>query len=381
MIGIQHHQIDDETLAAIEIRTRMRLRDGGFAILSLKDRVPFAVVSTAIKIKNDADDGDPKSKRARDAIESAPTMLESIQQWTDDVLTRLGNHHNLETLSKMSMAEMLQPVYQQYVQNARDQLEAEMLQAWVATQYVGANDVIAVAPNREESTLTDYELRYAIYQRLGLLDHLLELDRFNSPNGSCLACNRPNITAAHFSNCGHSCKEKHDHLVRLHHRVLDTAGVNARIELQVPNAQRKIDLFYQDPKPDSVNTKNVMADLTIIQAYSPDHLAVPDTTRLLNTASRAKSNKYRADAANWRARVQPLCYTTFGAISKDARDWLDGVEQAAIAGGQYFPGIDRRFRVVWRENISFEIARRTAATARKGLEKHKYVLSGVEDSE
>ena len=41
-----------------------------------------------------------------------------------------------------------------------------MLQAWVATQYVGANDVIAIAPNREESTLTDYELRYAIYQRL-----------------------------------------------------------------------------------------------------------------------------------------------------------------------------------------------------------------------
>ena len=98
----------------------MRIRDGGLGILSLKDRVPFAVVSTAIKIKNDADDGDPKSKRARDAIESAPTMLESIQQWTDDVLTRLGNQHNLETLSKMSMAEMMQPVYQQYVQNARD---------------------------------------------------------------------------------------------------------------------------------------------------------------------------------------------------------------------------------------------------------------------
>ena len=381
VIGIQHPHIDHQTLAAIEIRTRMRLRDGGFGILSLKDRVPFAVVSTVIKIRNDADHGDNKSKRALDAIESAPTILESIQQCTNDVISRLGKQHNHDTLSKMSMAEMLRPVYQQYIQNARDHLDGEMLQAWVATQYVGANDVIAIAPNREESTLTDYELRYAIYQRLGLLDHLLELDRFNSPNGTCLACNRPNITAAHFSNCGHSCKEKHDHLVRLHHSVLDTAGVNARIELQVPNAQRKIDLFYQDPKPDSVNIKNVMADLTIIQAYSPDHATVPDTTRLLNTASRAKANKYRADAANWRARVQPLCYTTFGAISKDARDWLDSVEQAAIAGGQYFPGIDRRFRVVWRENISFEIARRTAATARKGIEKHAYVLAGVEDSE
>ena len=64
-----------------------------------------------------------------------------------------------------------------------------------------------------------------------------------------------------------------------------------------------------------------------------------------------------------------------------ARNWLDSVEKAAIAGAQYFPGIDRRFRVVWRENISFEIARRTAATARKGMERHKYVLAGVEDDE
>ena len=253
--------------------------------------------------------------------------------------------------------------------------------AWVATQHVGANDVIAIAPNREETTLTDFELRYALYQRLGILEHLLEFEHYKSPSGKCLACNRPNITAAHFSNCGHSCKEKHDHVVRLHHCVLETAGVNAGIELQVPNAQRKIDIFYQDPQPDSVNFKNVMADLTIIQAYQPDHTTVPDTTRLLNTASRAKSNKYRADAANWRARVQPLCYTTFGAISKDARNWLDSVEKAAIAGAHYFAGIDRRFRVVWRENISFEIARRTAAMARKGMERHRYVVAGVADDE
>ena len=277
---------------------------------------------------------------------------------------------------------MLQPVHQQHAQNARDHLEGEMLQAWAAAQCAGANGAIAAAPGREESTPAGASPAMpSMHQRLGLLDHLLEPGRFNSPNGSCLACNRPNITAAHFSNCGHSCKEKHGHLARLHHRVLDTAGVNSRIELQAPNAQRKIDLFYQDPKPDSVNTKNVMADLTIIQAHSPDHLAIPGTTRLLNTASRAKSNKYRADAANWRARVQPLCYTTFGAISKDARDWLGGVEQAAIAGSQYFPGADRRFRVVRRGGIGFEAARQAAAAARKGLEKHKYVLAGVEDSE
>ena len=37
--------------------------------------------------------------------------------------------------------------------------------------------------------------------------------------------------------------------------------------------------------------------------------------------------------------------------------------------------------VVWRENISFEIARQTAAMAQKGIEKHAYKLAGFEDSE
>ena len=77
----------------------MRLRGGGFGILSLKGRAPFAVAPAAIKISSDADDGDPESKRALDAIESAPAspaMLESIQQWANDVLSRLSGQHNLE---------------------------------------------------------------------------------------------------------------------------------------------------------------------------------------------------------------------------------------------------------------------------------------------
>ena len=52
-----------------------------------------------------------------------------------------------------------------------------------------------------------------------------------------------------------------------------------------------------------------------------------------------------------------------------------------MAGGQYFPGIDRRFRVVWRENISFEIARRTADAAEKAVARHRSLLSMSEESE
>lgn len=118
-----------------------------------------------------------------------------------------------------------------------------------------------------------------------------------------------------------------------------------------------------------------MADVTIVQAYDPDHTTLPNTSKLLATAAKIKTNKYRNDAAAWRARVQPIPYTTFGAVSKDAREWLDQVERAATAGGHYFPEIDRRFRVVWRENISFEIARHTADAAEKALTRHKNLAS------
>ena len=73
--------------------------------------------------------------------------------------------------------------------------------------------------------------------------------------------------------------------------------------------------------------------------------------------------------------IQPLTYTTFGAVSKDARQWIDRVEQAAIAGAHHFPELERRFKVVWRENISFAILRATAAAATRGLQQHRAELA------
>ena len=146
-------------------------------------------------------------------------------------------------------------------------------------------------------------------------------------------------------------------------------------------AQRKIDIFYTDPQPESAATQRVMADVTIQQAYEPMSTQLPNTRLILSRGSKEKTRKYTNDAAAWRASIQPLPYTTFGAVSKDARQWIGRIEQAAIAGAHYFPGLERRFQVVWRENISFEIARQTAAMAQKGIEKHAYKLAGFEDSE
>ena len=377
----QPDQLDDRDAEAVELRMKMRLRDGGFGVLSLRDRVRFAFVSTVIKIRRDSTElDDPKSKRAADAIAASSSLTASCQLSIDYIATKHGPGTTQQHLSKMSMSQMIQPVYDHYIHQAQHNLTGEHRQAWVATRHQGANDVITVRPSRQETSLTDYQLRYAVFQRLGMLSKMLDLENHTSPDRSCLGCNRPNITAAHFSNCGHSCTEKHDHVVKCHCAVLDAAGIQSRVELQVPGTQRRIDIFYRDPNA-LTTTTNVMADVTIVQAYQPNDPTLPNTSKLLAAAAKAKTNKYREDAAAWRAQVQPLAYTTFGAVSNEARQWLDQVERAAMAGGQYFPGIDRRFRVVWRENISFEIARRTADAAEKAVARHRSLLSMLGESE
>ena len=248
----------------------------------------------------------------------------------------------------------------------------EAAQALTDTNQRGANDVLTVRPNREETTLNDWEMSFAIHQRFGTLDKLLQLPG-SRPN--CLACTAPKLTGAHFASCGHSRKRRHDEVVVAHLRTLEAAGVNARAEVQMQHAQRKIDIFYTDPQPESAATQRVMADVTIQQAYEPMSTQLPNTRLILSRASKEKTRKYTNDAAAWRASIQPLPYTTFGAVSKDARQWIGRMEQAAIAGAHYFPGLERRFQVVWRENISFAILRATAVAATRGMQRHRAMVA------
>ena len=65
-----------------------------------------------------------------------------------------------------------------------DECNDEAAQALAATNQRDANDVLTVRPNREETTLNDWEMSFAIHQRFGTLDKLLQL-----PDGrpNCLA--------------------------------------------------------------------------------------------------------------------------------------------------------------------------------------------------
>ena len=120
-----------------------------------------------------------------------------------------------------------------------------------------------------------------------------------------------------------------------------------------------------------------MAGATIQQACEPISTQLPNTRLILSRAPKEKTRKCTNDAAAWRASIQPLTYTTFGAVSKDAQQWIGRVEQAAIAGAHYFPGLERRFKVVWRENISFAILQATAAAAAHGVQQHRAMVAMI----
>ena len=147
-----------------------------------------------------------------------------------------------------------------------------------------------------------------------------------------MACTAPKLTGVHFASCGHSRKQRHDQVLFAHLQTLEAAGINARAEVQTQDSQRKTDIFYTDLQPESSSTQRVIADVTIQQTYEPMSTQLPNTQLILNRASKEKTRKYTNDAAEWRASIQPLTYTTFGAVSKDAQQWIGRVEQAAIAG-------------------------------------------------
>ena len=158
------------------------------------------------------------------------------------------------------------------------------------------------------------------------------------------------------------------------------AGVSATMERKLPNGKMKIDLFYIDPSPQAMNERHVMADPTIIQAYDNRSNTLPNTKNNLDKAAKVKIQKYKDAATDWRARVQPLPYTTFGATSRHTAKWLTDIEAAAKNNAQYFPELDRKFSVVWRENISFSIARATAKAAFEASAHHQTLRSLVHDT-
>ena len=71
-------------------------------------------------------------------------------------------------------------------------------------------------------------------------------------------------------------------------------------------------------------------------------------------------------------KINSLPLSIFGAFTSDVNHWIQDLQDTAEAKGLYFPEIHRKFKIIWRENITFSIARHTACAAFNAIEKHRY---------
>ena len=115
-----------------------------------------------------------------------------------------------------------------------------------------------------------------------------------------------------------------------------------------------------------------MVDLTIIAAFDDKDKSKDDIKKRLKNSAKAKIRKYKDSAKNLQAKINPLPFTTFGAFTSDVNHWIQDLQDTAAAKGLYFPEIHRKFKIIWRENITFSIARHTACAAINAIEKHRF---------
>ena len=94
-------------------------------------------------------------------------------------------------------------------------------------------------------------------------------------------------------------------------------------------------------------------------------------TLKFKVANANKKQKYKDVALHHSAKVQPLAFTTFGGMSSQTREFFKELQQMAIITGQYYPDIDRSFKVVWQENTAFALARATTNCACDAASAHK----------
>ena len=188
----------------------------------------------------------------------------------------------------------------------------------------------------------------------------------------CQACKINGHRAApeHMLSCASTRIRRHDAVVIAIQHAVRAAGVKSHYEYHTGPSQR-IDLLLQHPDPPSVNQTKMMIDVTILESYTYKTDALPNTNLKFKVANANKIQKYKDVALHHNAKIKPLAFTTFGGMSYQTREFFKELQQMAIITGQYYPDIDRSFKVIWQENTAFALARATTNCACDAASTHR----------
>ena len=182
------------------------------------------------------------------------------------------------------------------------------------------------------------------------------------------------------NSCGATRKQRHDEIVIHTKEMLAEAGISSILEKPVgitnqPGQQRKIDLWFRNQAPMNTSQQYIMLDVTVIQSFSTTTDAeLPQTDREMKIRADQKRSKYASEATALSAQVQPMVFTTLGAIHKEASKFIKETAKFAEQNQTYYPSINFDFNVKWRQNFAFQMARSTAKAAYQAFRIHNATL-------
>ena len=360
-------------------------------LLALKYRNRPAFISTAVAIHND---GSPSATASWAAYTTSPQMkqhldnaLRFIHQWRIDRVTSFNQTASPQDqqpqpqqspfleISKQRMQQWMQPLFEILVKRLKTHANPQQLQLLTAMENKGTRIILAAWPNRQATRLDDNQMKHAICHRLGVgLKELLGMD-IESYESKCLACNYGSLVAEHMNSCRSTRIKRHDTIVNCTQAMLEDAGIHGVLEKRVGPAnqlgeRRKIDIWFRNQMPTTVSQTHVMADVTVIQAFSTTNTDIPDTVKLLKTAANGKREKYASDALALSAVVQPLVFNTLGAMHAEVDSFIKGMAKFAEQNQTYYPSVNLNFNEKWRQNFAFQVARSTADAAYGAMQRH-----------
>lgn len=270
------------------------------------------------------------------------------------------------------MRTAMDPIHEQSLKHLHNTLTGKLRQAFEASKAWGTRYVLTVRPNRPDTVLTDIQMIHVIRTRMGIGITEFHGLHHQTRHQQCRACNKPGCKAApeHMLSCAYTRIKRHDAVVVAVQNAIMSAGVNSQYEHNTGPSQR-IDLLLHHPAPESANQTKMMIDVTVLESYPYKTDVLPKTQLKLQTANTNKIQKYKNVATQLNASVQPLAFTTLGAMSVQTREFFKELQRMAQVKHQYFPDVDRSFQVVWQENIAFGLARATTNYACIAADKHR----------
>ena len=391
-------QLSDTETQWLHNRIHLPVRHNGMGLLALKYRNRPAFISTAVAIHNDTS---PSSAASWAAYTSCPQMkqyldeaLRFVHQWRINRVTSFNQtaspqdqqaqpqQSQFTEISKQCMQQWMQPLFEILVKRLKTDASPRQLQLLTAMENKGTRIILTAWPNRQATRLDNDQMKHAICHRMGVgLKELLGMD-IESYESKCLACNSGALVAEHMNSCRSTRIKRHDTVVTCTQEMLEDAGIHGVLEKRVGivdnlGERKKIDIWFRNQMPINASQTHVMADVTVIQAFSTTNTEIPDTVKLMKAAATKKRATYASEALALSAVVQPLVFNTLGAMHTEVDSFIKGMAKFAEQNQTYYPSVNLNFNVKWRQNFAFQVARSTADAAYGAMQRHFHGTSLV----